>query len=202
MTRHSTLRVPRGLALAGEHAPALVRRLRDPSGSDRGLGAAAPTEASLARWNTLLGDEARTTDVPPDLLRALCWYASGWRHFDPAGRLLATPAPIGTSYGCMQLNDHWHPDAFPAAMHDPQASIRYAATLLGWLFEQTGDWQRATMAFFGHDSRAERAARRVARYRVVRPWQERLTGERQDAGRPDRPPSSVPVLRKRRIAGP
>ncbi len=74
----------------------------------------------------------------------------------------------------MQLSDHWHPDAFPAAMSDPRANVRYAANLLHWLHEQTGSWQRATVAFFGHDARAENAARRVQRYRDERPWALRL----------------------------
>ena len=73
----------------------------------------------------------------------------------------------------MQLNDVWHPDAFPAAMTDAQASIRYAANLLRWLHEQTGDWERATVAFFGHDRRAELAARRVRRFAESRPWASR-----------------------------
>ena len=76
-------------------------------------------------------------------------------------------------YGCMQLNDVWHPDAFPVAVSDAQANIRHAARLLRWLYEQTHDWRRATIAFFGHDRRAENAARRVGRYIAQRPWQQR-----------------------------
>jgi hypothetical protein len=74
----------------------------------------------------------------------------------------------------MQLSDHWHPDAFPAAMSDPRANVRYAANLLHWLNEQTGSWRRASVAFFGHDARAENAGRRVQRYRDERPWLTRL----------------------------
>lgn len=130
-------------------------------------------EASLSRYDEMLETEAHVAGVPADLLKAICWFASGWRQFDPTGRVLSTPTPQGTCYGCMQLNDVWHPDAFPAAMTDAAASVRYAAHLLIWLHEQLGDWDRATIAFFGHDRRAENAARRIRRYRSTRPWDQR-----------------------------
>lgn len=146
----------------------LLRRFQDTT--DRAGDAAGSTDESLARYDRLLAEEAALCDVPADLLRAICWYASGWRQFEPSGRTLATPGTHGTSWGCMQLSDHWHPDAFPTAMSDPRANVRYAANLLHWLHEQTGSWRRATIAFFGHDARAEHAARRVQRYREQRPW--------------------------------
>jgi hypothetical protein len=130
----------------------------------------ARSEASLSHYDALLETEAHISGVPTDLLKAICWHASGWRQFEPSGRVLATPTQHGTTYGCMQLNDVWHPDAFPAAMTDAQASIRYAAGLLVWLREQLGDWDRATIAFFGHDRRAELAARRVRKFQHTRPW--------------------------------
>lgn len=153
-------------------ASALLRRFQD--SHDRAADAADSSDESLARYDRLLGDEAELCAVPPDLLRAICWYASGWRQFEPSGRTLATPDANGTRWGCMQLSDHWHPDAFPAATSDPRANIRYAANLLHWLNEQTGSWRRATVAFFGHDARAEHAGRRVQRYREERPWAARL----------------------------
>jgi len=153
-------------------AAPLLRRFQDER--DRACDAADSSEESLARYDHLLAEEAELCAVPADLLRAICWYASGWRQFEPGGRTLATPGSHGTSWGCMQLSDHWHPDAFPAAMSDPRANIRYAANLLHWLNEQTGSWRRATVAFFGHDARAENAARRVHRYREERPWLARL----------------------------
>lgn len=150
----------------------LLRRFQDDR--DRASDAADASDESLARYDHLLAEEAELCAVPPDLLRAICWYASGWRQFEPNGRSLATPAEQGTRWGCMQLSDHWHPDAFPAATSDARANIRYAANLLHWLHEQTGSWRRATVAFFGHDARAELAGRRVHRYREERPWLARL----------------------------
>jgi len=151
-----------------------VRLLRRPDANDRAADAADRSDESLVRYDQLLGEEAELCTVPSDLLRAICWYASGWRQFEPSGRVLATPDALGTRWGCMQLSDHWHPDAFPAATSDSRSNVRYAANLLHWLYEQTGSWERATVAFFGHDARAEQAARRVQRYRAARPWQLRL----------------------------
>lgn len=157
---------------AEQRSPGLLRRLQPPN--DRAREAVDSSDTSLAYYDRLLSDEAAACAVPADLLRAICWYASGWRQYAPNGSVLHTPAAQGSSWGCMQLNDHWHPDAFPAAMSDASASIRYAANLLSWLHEQTGSWDRATVAFFGHDRRAELAARRVRKYRDARPWLERL----------------------------
>ncbi|MCB0878956.1 MAG: hypothetical protein KDC46_08250 [Thermoleophilia bacterium] len=150
----------------------LLRRFHDHA--DRAADAADSSDESLQRYDRLLAEEAELCAVPPDLLRAICWYASGWRQFEPSGRTLATPEQQGTRWGCMQLSDHWHPDAFPGAMSDARANVRYAGNLLNWLHEQTGSWRRATVAFFGHDARAEQAARRVQRYREDRPWLMRL----------------------------
>ncbi|MCW2927970.1 MAG: hypothetical protein JWM86_1938 [Thermoleophilia bacterium] len=154
----------------------LLRRFQD--SADRASDAADVSDESLARYDHLLAEEAELCAVPADLLRAICWYASGWRQYEPGGRTLATPdgagSDAGTRWGCMQLSDHWHPDAFPAAMSDARANIRYAANLLHWLHEQTGSWRRASVAFFGHDARAEHAGRRVHRYREERPWAARL----------------------------
>jgi len=164
--------------------PSTLRR-RFQHADDRAADAADRSDESLARYDRLLGEEAELCAVPSDLLRAICWYASGWRQYEPSGRTLATPdgasGTNGTRWGCMQLSDHWHPDAFPAAMSDPRANVRYAANLLHWLQEQTGSWRRATVAFFGHDARAEHAARRVLRYRDARPWEARLAPRLDEA---------------------
>lgn len=156
----------------------LSRRLRTlqqllPSRDQHAARVSGPDEATLAHYSTILDEEASRADVPADLLKAICWYASGWRQYEPNGKVLTTPVGNSTSYGCMQLNDLWHPDAFPAALADAQSNIAYAARLLRWLFDQTHDWQRATMAFFGHDRRAEVAERRIRRYRTQRPWEAR-----------------------------
>jgi hypothetical protein len=179
-------------SLRSRAAHVLTRRFADTADRGRTPVSQQPDEASLAQYDRLLTDEAQVTDVPVDLLKAICWYASGWRQFEPGGRVLATPTPNGTTWGCMQLNDVWHPDAFPTAKQDAQGSIRYAATLLRWLYEQTGDWHRSTIAFFGHDRRAEVAARRVRAYTERRPWIERLPAPRPAAEPAQEPATEIP----------
>lgn len=169
----------------------LLRRFQD--SGDRACDAADASDESLARYDRLLGEEAELCAVPPDLLRAICWYSSGWRQYEPSGRTLSTPESQGTRWGCMQLSDHWHPDAFPAAMSDPRANVRYAANLLNWLQEQTGSWRRASVAFFGHDARAEQAARRVQRYREDRPWVQRLPRPEPPVVEPEPAPVEPPA---------
>jgi hypothetical protein len=138
--------------------------------TDRGALHAEMDEAALSHYGAILEQEASAHEIPVNLLKAMCWYASGWRQFEPSGRALTTPVGTSTCYGCMQLNDVWHPDAFPAAQTDAHASIAYAARLMRWLYDQTGDWERACTAFFGHDRRAESAERRVRKYMASRPW--------------------------------
>ncbi len=128
--------------------------------------------SSFRGYGKLLEEEADLAGIPPEVLQAVCWHASGWRHFDPNGAVLSTPTAHGTNWGCMQLNDVWHPDAFPAASGDSHASIRYGAQLLRWLFDQTNDWHRAVIAYFGHDRQAENSALRVERYARQKPWME------------------------------
>lgn len=152
--------------------PLITRRLS--SSDDRGPDAADQSTESLSRYERILDEEASIAEVPVDLLKAIAWFASGWRQFEPNGRPLITPSSMGNSYGCMQLNDVWHPDAFPSAVSDAQANIRYAASLLRWIYEQTGDWDRATITYYGHDRKAEVAARRTRTYRSQRPWEARL----------------------------
>lgn len=47
--------------------------------------------------------------------------------------------------GCMQINLHWHPDAFDSVIEgfDPARNVDYAARYLVRLYEKTGDWTKA-----------------------------------------------------------
>lgn len=47
--------------------------------------------------------------------------------------------------GCMQVNQHWHPDAYASLEEafDPQASADYAAAFLARLHRDAGDWMKA-----------------------------------------------------------
>ena len=60
--------------------------------------------------------------------------------------------------GCMQINLHWHPDAFTDLEQgfDPVVNVDYAARFLHNLHGETGDWMRAAGAF--HSRTPDRAA--------------------------------------------
>lgn len=59
--------------------------------------------------------------------------------------------------GCMQINLHWHPDAFTDLEQgfDPVVNVDYAARFLQSLHRETGDWMRAAGAY--HSRTPERA---------------------------------------------
>lgn len=60
--------------------------------------------------------------------------------------------------GCMQLNWHWHGDAFANAdeMMDPVANTRYAARFLRSLHDRLGSWDAAVAEY--HSTEALRGA--------------------------------------------
>ncbi|WP_027233073.1 transglycosylase SLT domain-containing protein [Phyllobacterium sp. UNC302MFCol5.2] len=51
--------------------------------------------------------------------------------------------------GCMQINQHYHADAFPsvAAMLDPKANVDYAARFLKGLRSREGSWTMAVARY-------------------------------------------------------
>lgn len=57
--------------------------------------------------------------------------------------------------GCMQVNMHWHPDAFDGVGDgfDPARNVDYAASYLNSLYEKSGDWSVAAGSY--HSGTAE-----------------------------------------------
>lgn len=72
--------------------------------------------------------------------------------------------------GCLQVNLHHHPNAFPTleAALDPLTNARYAARFLKRLQAELGDWQLAAGAY--HSRNPER--RDAYRARVMAAWRE------------------------------
>lgn len=70
--------------------------------------------------------------------------------------------------GCMQVNLHFHPDAFESldAALDPETNARYAADLLGRLFESRRSWGEAIR----HYHSATPKFNRPYHEKVVRQW--------------------------------
>ena len=57
--------------------------------------------------------------------------------------------------GCMQINMHWHPDAFDTVADgfNPVRNVDYAASYLTRLYKSKGDWTQAAAAY--HSGTAE-----------------------------------------------
>jgi hypothetical protein len=82
--------------------------------------------------------------------------------------------------GCMQINFHWHGDAFASleAMLDPVENTAYAAAFLQRLRARHGSWRAAAAAY--HSTTPTHARRYLARL-------EDTLGRRIDAPRPGAP---------------
>ncbi|WP_162915198.1 transglycosylase SLT domain-containing protein [Desertibaculum subflavum] len=124
---------------------------------------------------------ARLTGVPVSLLRAIGEVESGvqlgerrvaWPWAVNDGRSLffrnraAAAAHVdalvaagksNVDIGCLQVNWHWHGEAFdaPADMLDPAANALYAARYLAALRRELGSWAAAVSAY--HSRRETRA---------------------------------------------
>jgi hypothetical protein len=70
--------------------------------------------------------------------------------------------------GCVQVNLHYHEDAFPNAARalDPMANARYAARFLKRLHDELGDWPAAVAAY--HSRTPSRG--QAYRDRVMAQW--------------------------------
>jgi hypothetical protein len=65
--------------------------------------------------------------------------------------------------GCMQINMHWHPDAFDSVADgfNPVRNVDYAAEYLNRLYQSKGDWRAAAAAY--HSGTAELGQAYLAR---------------------------------------
>lgn len=65
--------------------------------------------------------------------------------------------------GCMQINMHWHPDAFDTVADgfNPARNVDYAAAYLSRLYRQKGDWRAAAASY--HSGTAELGQAYLAR---------------------------------------
>ena len=98
--------------------------------------------------------------------------------------------------GCFQINYRWHGDAFSNldAMFEPMENALYAATFLGDLYQEFGDWPKAIGAYH---SRTEIHATRYTALVVARldmaqlPAAVQLAGTPAGSRSPDRPPQTI-----------
>jgi hypothetical protein len=151
-----------------------------------GLAAAPAAADEIGACLQHIAKAEQTNKIPDGLLKAIGFAESG-RTVD--GRRVAWPWTVnaqGQGYyfeskseavafvqelqaqgvsvidvGCMQVNLHYHPDAFASLddAFDPGKNVAYAAKFLLWLQDETKDWQ--TSARYYH-SRTESLGRAYA----------------------------------------
>lgn len=97
-------------------------------------------------------------------------------------RRLKTQGIVSIDTGCLQINQRWHPDAFPTleAAFDPAHNADYAARFLSRLRAQLGSWRAAAAAY--HSRTPEYAARYLRGLdRHIAALDQRLTKARTEA---------------------
>jgi hypothetical protein len=81
------------------------------------------------------------------------WFAGSRAEAVAVVRRLQAEGRRNIDVGCMQINLHWHPDAFGTIEEalDPVRNIAYGAAFLKELFEERGSWSRAVAAYHSRD---------------------------------------------------
>lgn len=96
----------------------------------------------LQRYNALTEDvrrtfaqAARTHNVPHDLLLAMAWQETRFRHISGDG---------GKAHGILQINEDYHPRFDDS---DYRGVINYGAQLVAKLYNRYGSWEDAVTAY-------------------------------------------------------
>ena len=81
------------------------------------------------------------------------WFADSRAEAALIVRRLQAEGRRNIDVGCMQINLHWHPDAFRTIEEalDPVRNIAYGAAFLRELFDERGSWSRAVAAYHSRD---------------------------------------------------
>lgn len=151
-------------------------------------------QANTPDCEALAATAAAQADIPSGLLPAIARMESGhspdggprrawpWTlnqggnsmYFDTRAEALAyltraiDDGVTNIDIGCMQINYHWHNEAFPSleAMLDPVTNTRYSAAFLSELHRRVGTWEQATAYY--HSTDAERGPRYQAQVFEIR----------------------------------
>lgn len=141
------LRLPDGL---NPMPPPPPKPLPPDHSSDIATGLSIPAAGENPDRNTvgkLLDRAADHHGVPRAILKAVALRESSWRQFDASGSPLAGRNPSTTDWGVMQINDYWHPHAFPRAKTDIAFNITYGASYLARQFKRYGNWPHAVASY-------------------------------------------------------
>lgn len=102
-----------------------------------------PSPAEIRR---MLSEVADRHGIPPEILMAIAYKESNWRHYGRDGGVLRGRwSP--TDQGIMQINEKAHPNAFPRARTDMRYNIEYGARYLKYQFERYKNWNDAVAAY-------------------------------------------------------
>ena len=130
------------------------------------------TNPSSQEIRKLLDAAAKKHKVPNEIVYAVAWHESGWKHFEDDGTVVQNEnlnkkgRVVSTDWGIMQINDHAHPGAFPNARTDIQYNIDYGVKLLRSLYRETGSWQKAVKRYNG----SQKYLRTINRVMARKPW--------------------------------
>lgn len=94
----------------------------------------------------MLTDVANKYQIPPAILKGLAFLESGWRQYDKTGKAIHGRV-VGVDQGIMQINERFHPEAFPRARHDIQYNIEVGAAYLKSHFDRYDNWTKAIAAY-------------------------------------------------------
>lgn len=123
------------------------------------------------------------------------WYAPSREAAIATVRRLQAEGRRNIDVGCMQINLHWHPDAFRTIEEalDPIRNVAYGTAFLKELFDERGSWSRAVAAYHSRDpERGQAYLARVEKLQAQhRGWsQDELRTAFADPGREPAPASA------------
>jgi soluble lytic murein transglycosylase-like protein len=113
---------------------------------------------SAAEIRKILIETADRLGIPREILMAVAFKESTWRHYEKDGRVLRgrwSPSDVGI----MQISEIAHPAAFPRAATDMRYNIEYGARYLKYQFERYGNWNDAAAAYNFVSARRNRKGR-------------------------------------------
>jgi Transglycosylase SLT domain len=195
------------------------------------VGLAMPAHGSVRTiCSTYAAQQEQAERIPPGLVRAVAMAESGrwlaqdkstepWPWTVTSGadsfylsskeeaiakvRELKASGRTNIDVGCMQINLHYHPDAFSTLddAFDPDQNVAYGTKFLKGLRVKTRSWGKAT-AFYHSQNRARGIAYRDKVYKLWRKLRRQpVQTETQTAADPA-PPGGVQPLFKDRIKRP
>ncbi|HEX2527622.1 MAG TPA: transglycosylase SLT domain-containing protein [Geminicoccus sp.] len=142
--------VPDDPARTAELCLSAARRAEQLSGMPDGIVTAIML-AETGRWSK---ERKRSYPWPWTVTSGSeAWFAMSREEAVATVRRLQAEGRRNIDVGCMQINLHWHPDAFDSIEQalDPIRNIAYGTAFLRELFDEHGSWSRAVASYHSRD---------------------------------------------------